>query len=162
MIQRISVATAFAAAVLLSGCAASTKTFYANPGKVKDTQLCRTFLEAAEKGNTRFANDTAAEARQRGLTLEECQKKVATENAVLVGAVLVGTAVGVGIACQNGGGGGGYAAPRYQSADRDCLGGPGDGPYYVQGPVQVGYDDPYDLDRDGDGIGCEATGDFGA
>lgn len=39
-------------------------------------------------------------------------------------------------------------------SDYDCLGGSGDGPGYT-GPVTVvGYDE-YDLDRDGDGYGCE-------
>ena len=52
--------------------------------------------------------------------------------------------------------------PNYEGAcvpadasDVDCEGGEGDGPEYV-GPVQVVGDDPYDLDRDGDGEGCES------
>jgi cytoskeletal protein RodZ len=40
-------------------------------------------------------------------------------------------------------------------SDADCAGGSGNGPYYVQGPVTVTGSDPYDLDRDHDGIGCE-------
>jgi hypothetical protein len=40
-------------------------------------------------------------------------------------------------------------------SDVDCAGGSGNGPRYVQGPVYVTGSDPYDLDRDGDGIGCE-------
>ena len=41
--------------------------------------------------------------------------------------------------------------------DVDCSGGSGNGPRYVTGPVSVdpGQGDPYDLDRDSDGIGCE-------
>jgi hypothetical protein len=40
------------------------------------------------------------------------------------------------------------------AGDYDCRGGSGNGPYYT-GRVQVlGYDQ-YDLDRDGDGWGCE-------
>jgi hypothetical protein len=41
--------------------------------------------------------------------------------------------------------------------DVDCAGGSGNGPRYVTGPVHVdpGGGDPYDLDRDGDGTGCE-------
>lgn len=39
--------------------------------------------------------------------------------------------------------------------DVDCKGGSGNGPSYVQGPVRVIGDDVYDLDRDGDGIGCD-------
>jgi micrococcal nuclease len=40
--------------------------------------------------------------------------------------------------------------------DVDCAGGSGDGPRYVNGPVSVTGDDPYGLDSDGDGVGCES------
>lgn len=45
------------------------------------------------------------------------------------------------------------------SADYDCAGGSGNGPNYIQGPIQVRWDvpnpDPHGLDRDRDGWGCE-------
>jgi hypothetical protein len=41
------------------------------------------------------------------------------------------------------------------ASDVDCLGGSGNGPAYVQGPIQVIGKDIYDLDRDHDGIACE-------
>jgi resuscitation-promoting factor RpfB len=41
------------------------------------------------------------------------------------------------------------------ASDVDCAGGGGNGPAYVQGPVKVIGVDIYDLDRDGDGIGCD-------
>ena len=41
------------------------------------------------------------------------------------------------------------------ASDVDCAGGSGNGPAYVQGPVKVIGTDIYDLDRDGDGWGCE-------
>lgn len=41
------------------------------------------------------------------------------------------------------------------SSDVDCAGGSGNGPAYVQGPVQIIGSDIYDLDRDGDGIACD-------
>ncbi|WP_311260477.1 G5 domain-containing protein [Microbacterium sp. WCS2018Hpa-9] len=41
------------------------------------------------------------------------------------------------------------------SSDVDCAGGSGDGPGYVQGPVQIVGSDIYDLARDGDGIACD-------
>ncbi|MEN0083617.1 MAG: G5 domain-containing protein [Leifsonia sp.] len=56
---------------------------------------------------------------------------------------------------------GGGCDPNYSGAcvpiasDVDCAGGSGNGPAYVQGPVTVVGTDIYDLDRDGDGIGCE-------
>ena len=40
--------------------------------------------------------------------------------------------------------------------DVDCGGGSGNGPRYVDGPVSVTGNDPYDLDRDHDGVGCES------
>jgi hypothetical protein len=40
------------------------------------------------------------------------------------------------------------------SLDYDCEGGSGNGPDYT-GPVRVVGDDPFDLDRDGDGEACE-------
>jgi len=39
-------------------------------------------------------------------------------------------------------------------SDVDCAGGSGNGPRYV-GPTRVTGSDPYDLDRDNDGWGCE-------
>ncbi|MGW4500318.1 G5 domain-containing protein [Micromonospora sp. NPDC004336] len=41
------------------------------------------------------------------------------------------------------------------ASDVDCAGGSGNGPAYVEGPVRVVGRDIYDLDRDGDGIGCD-------
>jgi hypothetical protein len=40
------------------------------------------------------------------------------------------------------------------ASDVDCAGGSGNGPAYVAGPVTVIGSDIYDLDRDGDGVGC--------
>jgi hypothetical protein len=39
--------------------------------------------------------------------------------------------------------------------DYDCAGGSGNGPNYVSGPIRVRPPDPFGLDRDGDGVGCE-------
>jgi hypothetical protein len=36
-----------------------------------------------------------------------------------------------------------------------AQGGSGNGPKYVEGPVRVTGSDPYRLDADHDGIGCE-------
>lgn len=41
------------------------------------------------------------------------------------------------------------------ASDVDCAGGSGNGPAYVRGPVRVIGSDIYDLDRDGDGVGCD-------
>lgn len=39
--------------------------------------------------------------------------------------------------------------------DYDCAGGSGNGPEYVEGPLRVRPPDPFGLDADGDGWGCE-------
>jgi resuscitation-promoting factor RpfB len=41
------------------------------------------------------------------------------------------------------------------ASDVDCSSGTGNGPAYVDGPVEVVGTDVYGLDRDNDGIGCE-------
>lgn len=38
----------------------------------------------------------------------------------------------------------------------DCVGGSGNGPAYADGPIYITGSDPYDLDRDGDGVACES------
>jgi len=55
----------------------------------------------------------------------------------------------------------GDCAPGYDpcvpvASDVDCAGGSGNGPEYVDGPITVTGSDPYDLDRDGDGIACDS------
>jgi endonuclease YncB( thermonuclease family) len=50
----------------------------------------------------------------------------------------------------------GYSPCLPPGSDVDCAGGSGDGPRYVEGPVRVSGSDPYDLDRDGDGTGCDS------
>jgi beta-lactam-binding protein with PASTA domain len=48
----------------------------------------------------------------------------------------------------------GYLPCLPPASDYDCLGGTGDGPAYT-GFVRVTGSDPYGLDSDGDGFGCE-------
>lgn len=50
----------------------------------------------------------------------------------------------------------GYSPCLPPAEDYDCAGGSGNGPAYAHGPVEVTGSDPYDLDRDGDGIACES------
>lgn len=49
----------------------------------------------------------------------------------------------------------GYSPCITPGPDVDCAGGSGDGPRYRDGPIYVTGSDPYDLDRDGDGVACE-------
>lgn len=48
----------------------------------------------------------------------------------------------------------GYSPCLPPMSDYDCQGGSGNGPGYA-GQVSVTGADPYGLDRDGDGVGCE-------
>ena len=50
----------------------------------------------------------------------------------------------------------GYKPCLPAASDYDCSGGTGNGPKYVDGPVRVKGADPHDLDRDGDGVGCQS------
>ncbi len=49
----------------------------------------------------------------------------------------------------------GYTPCLPLASDYDCAGGSGDGPEYVYGTVTVTGSDPYGLDADDDGSGCE-------
>lgn len=49
----------------------------------------------------------------------------------------------------------GYSPCLPPASDYDCAGGSGDGPKYVYGTVRVTGYDPYGLDADNDGYGCE-------
>jgi micrococcal nuclease len=49
----------------------------------------------------------------------------------------------------------GYSPCLARASDYDCAGGSGDGPAYAAGPVRITGSDPYGLDSDGDGVGCE-------
>jgi beta-lactam-binding protein with PASTA domain len=50
----------------------------------------------------------------------------------------------------------GYRPCLTPASDYDCAGGSGDGPNYAYGPIYITGSDPYDLDRDGDGVACES------
>jgi hypothetical protein len=50
----------------------------------------------------------------------------------------------------------GYSPCLPPAPDYDCAGGTGDGPKYT-GPVTVTGSDPYDLDSDNNGYGCETS-----
>jgi hypothetical protein len=47
------------------------------------------------------------------------------------------------------------ACLKRNAGDYDCAGGSGNGPNYVRGPIRVVGADPFRLDADHDGIGCE-------
>lgn len=48
------------------------------------------------------------------------------------------------------------ACLKRNASDYDCASGSGDGPYYVNVAVRIKGSDPFGLDADGDGWGCES------
>lgn len=138
----------------LAGCSGSLSQskFYDDPSASADTFLCKGFYETDD---IQFKADIAAELTKRGLTPADCEEKISAHNTAMVGMALVGSAAAIAIAA-NSGSGGSYSAPA-MGVDYDCAGGTGDGPYYVYSPRWVGTYDPYHLDADKDGWGCEAT-----
>ena len=44
---------------------------------------------------------------------------------------------------------------KMDAGDYDCAGGSGNGPNYITGPIRVLPPDPFGLDHDHDGWGCE-------
>jgi hypothetical protein len=77
-------------------------------------------------------------------------------------AVVVALACAAMVGCGGSATASGSCDPNYKGAclspdasDYDCAGGSGNGPEYVEGPVRVVGSDPYGLDRDGNGVGCE-------
>jgi hypothetical protein len=147
---------AVTAALVLTGCATSPKTFYADRSKANDTSLCRVLLDAGP--DPQYRADVVQELLRRGMTPETCAAKVNTQDAVILGAALVGLGTAAVIACSNAScGGGGLGGGTI--IDKDCYGGRGDNPV-VHGPVWVGTYDPDHLDADHDGWGCEPTDRF--
>ncbi|MCA2213320.1 G5 domain-containing protein [Jidongwangia harbinensis] len=87
---------------------------------------------------------TDGEQTDRRLVRSEVTRKPVTK------VVAVGTRTDSGGDCRSG-----YRPCVPIASDVDCAGGSGDGPEYVSGPIRVTGSDPYDLDRDGDGIACD-------
>lgn len=143
---------AVCAALVLGGCATSPKNFYADRTKPDDTALCRVLLDPG--AGAQYRADVVEELVRRGMTSEKCAAKVSTQDAVILGAAVVGLGTAAVIACSNAscGGGGGYSG----RLDRDCYGGRGDNPV-VHGPIWVGTYDPDRLDADHNGWGCEVN-----
>lgn len=105
----------------------------------QDRAAARRAAERRARAERRAAARAAREAARRAAAEAERQAELAEESAA-------------SSECH----------PSYEGAcldpnasDYDCEGGSGDGPSYT-GPVRVVGSDPYDLDRDGDGIACES------
>lgn len=123
---------------------------------------CRYVLEWA---SVKLRWDLKVDARERK-ALQAVAAKCRDKRVTVYKAVVkpAGGSVGGGAGAGNGGGsggaGGGNCTPGYSpclppKSDYDCAGGSGNGPGYAHGPIYVTGSDPYDLDSDGDGVGCE-------
>lgn len=135
------------------GCAVTPTKFYDDPAATTDTGLCRVMQQTTAAS---FKQDVQAELNRRGISDGDCRNNIVGQNAAIAVIGVAATAVAIGVACSNRNCGSGWGGGN-SSVDRDCLGGTGNGPLYVQGPVHVGSYDPYHLDADNDGIGCEVS-----
>jgi hypothetical protein len=156
-----TIVIALATASLLAGCATTSATFYKAPSRADLTALCRAYFR--DDATETYRRDLFAEISRRGVAIEECRYRVDQQNLAIAATVAVAGVTALAVAaCAYGSCPGGSAPASRRTIDYDCEGGTGDGPAYVRGPVDVRYGDPYRLDADGDGIGCEPYGDFGA
>lgn len=101
------------AALSLSACATSPKTFYADPTNPDDTSLCRAAFDPQSTPD--FRKDVEDELVRRGMSGEKCRSKISMQNGVLVAAAVIGTGAAVVAACRNGCSGGGGYSPSYVS-----------------------------------------------
>lgn len=88
------------AAALLSGCAASSATFYADPGSISNTQLCRTLRNTDAGAEPVFAADLRRAVEMRGLSDASCHELVSKQNGTIAAATVIGVAV-VGLASRS-------------------------------------------------------------
>jgi hypothetical protein len=102
---------------------------------------------AAAKAAARRAAERRAIARRAAQ--EAAAKRAAARRAAQQRAAAASSAAAAQSNCTPG-----YSPCIPPASDVDCAGGGGNGPEYVTGPVYVTGSDPYDLDRDGDGVAC--------
>lgn len=124
----------------------------------RGTQTHRTSrLNKGERKVTRNGRDgvrvtTWRVTVKKGKVTERTRVKSVVVRKPVSRVVFVGTYVAPALA--------GGCDPNYSSgcvpvaSDVDCAGGSGDGPAYVSGTVRVVGNDPYGLDADDDGWGC--------
>jgi hypothetical protein len=105
---------------LLVGCATTEQEFYSNHSPQSLSSLCRALQQTP---NPKFRHDLTLELARRDRTPEDCTKRVATENVALASLAVVGAAVAIGVAANNGGFGGGssYSTPRPYGAAWDQI-----------------------------------------
>lgn len=82
-------------AVLLSGCSASPKSFYANPSKVNITSLCRSLMDNPDP---KFRRDVFQQIVARGEQPADCPNRVQLQNAGIIAIAIIGAGIGVAAA----------------------------------------------------------------
>jgi hypothetical protein len=141
-----------------SGTASSTRLSLA-PGGAPSTETPATANRAARNdaaarraAKARAARRAKARAERRAAEARAARRRQKARERAAAEAARRQTATGSSSKCD----------PNYKGAcldpsasDYDCEGGSGDGPKYT-GPVQVVGSDPFDLDRDRDGVGCDS------
>jgi hypothetical protein len=104
------------AILLISGCAATPATFYAESATMSDVRLCRTLKSALAGNDSVFAEDVRRAAAARNYDEYSCQAIVNRQNAAIAVGVVAAAAV---VAIAKNGGGGGVGASTTTGAGYD-------------------------------------------
>lgn len=118
----------------------------------RTTRLDRGERRVTQRGHDGLRVTTWRVTVKKGKVTERTKVKSVVVRKPVPRVVFVGTYVAPALS--------GGCDPNYSSgcvpvaSDVDCAGGSGDGPAYVSGTVRVVGNDPYGLDADDDGWGC--------
>lgn len=140
---------------LLSGCSDSPPTLrppYSPPPTVDESPSPTVEKVSLPKLRGEEVTRARRQVRRLGLSVFIEEKPSRKPVGTVIGQHRLGRSVQLVVAtdiCQ------GYDPCIRPGPEVDCAGGTGGGPRYVNGPVYVSGPDPYGLDDDDDGVGCQ-------
>ncbi|HEY1044388.1 MAG TPA: hypothetical protein VGE60_11050 [Telluria sp.] len=88
---------------MLTGCATSRSSFYADPRAVGDAEICRTLAGDAVRADGEFEHALRTELRLRGISESECGAIVERQNVAIGVGALIGAVVVAAAASGHGG-----------------------------------------------------------
>ena len=96
---------------LVTGCATSRESFYANPSGASNAQICRSLASESVQGDAAFHQALRTELNSRGISEGECTSIVSQQNLAIGAGILLGAALIAAAANSGGGYGSGAYAP---------------------------------------------------